>query len=298
MYNISCTKYPYVSVIIPVFNDQDGVDNCLASLSEQTWPKNNYEVIVVDNSSIPSIRITKEFSDFSRIVSCAKLGAYSARNAGINASHGEVLAFTDADCIPSNNWIETGFLSLISLGSHCIIGGKVNLELSQRPNTIEHYQCLSGFMQQENIEKLGFSVTANMFTTRLQFQRVGMFDESLFSCGDREWCWRAKKFGYFILYRPEVEVSTLPRRSLNSAIRQVRRVAGGRHALLGMEDSYIDRACIKSHRSRWSATKWIFTHPDISAWKKVRVFCVVAILKVFELIEKIRLHTGSTAERF
>lgn len=135
-----------VTVIIPVYNDQAGIDACLAALSLQTWPRDRCEVIVIDNASNPPIRLNPAFADFARIVICSTPGAYAARNAGVAAARGEVLAFTDADCVPDRNWIAAGVAALEREAGLCIVGGEVSLSLSQRPSAIERYQYLTGFV--------------------------------------------------------------------------------------------------------------------------------------------------------
>ena len=296
MIDVSFGSFPYVSVIIPVYNNQSGIDTCIKALLEQTWPKNFYEIIVVDNGSVPPIQVNLP-CEILNLVTCLTPGAYSARNTGIAKSRGKVFAFTDADCVPAADWIETGVSALNHVDGQCIIGGEVIFSLSQQPTTIERYQYLFGFMQRENIEKLGFAVTANLFVTRSQIEQVGLFDKRLFSGGDLEWCWRAKTFGFSVVFGPNVKVSTQPRRSLLSAIRQVRRVTGGRHALCGLKASHLDRSRIKPHRSGWTAIMRIFTNKELSSWNKGRVFVVALILKFSQVIERIRLYQGSIAER-
>ncbi|MDA3878202.1 MAG: glycosyltransferase, partial [Halothiobacillus sp.] len=161
----------YVSVIIPVYNDQIGVNACLAALAVQSYPKDRYEVIVVDNASKPSISVAPEYSFFTRLVVCHTQGSYAARNAGIAVAQGEVLAFTDADCVPERNWISTGVAALRGGEGDCVIGGEVALLLPKRPTAVARYQHLEGFMQRENIEDRAFSVTANIFTSKTQNAR-------------------------------------------------------------------------------------------------------------------------------
>ncbi len=287
----------FVSVIIPVYNDQAGIDECLRALDAQTWPRECYEIIVVDNASNPPIKIDPSFKDVACILTCPTSGSYAARNAGISKAQGEVFAFTDADCFPDPDWISAGAAALERNRGRFIIGGEVALFLSQQPTAVELYQYWGSFMQRENIEHLGFSVTANLFVTRSQVQGVGTFDERLFSGGDLEWCWRAAHSGFPVIFAPEVKVTTAPRRSLSSAIRQVRRVAGGRHKLRKMKTAHINPAAVKPRRTGWAAARWILSHPDISAWNRIRIFCVALVLRIAQVIESLRLSHGSTAER-
>ncbi len=118
-----------VSVIIPVYNDQPGIDTCLAALSLQTYPQHNYEVIVIDNGSVPSIQLQEDFAGFARLIVCVVPGSYAARNAGIRAARGDVFAFTDADCIPDRNWISVGTELIVREKGRCVVGGEVALTM-------------------------------------------------------------------------------------------------------------------------------------------------------------------------
>ena len=87
----------FISIIIPVYNDQKGLDKCLKFISKQNFDR-NFEAIIIDNLSEREIYIKKEFSNFARLVKCENKGSYAARNVGIYNAKGEILAFTDADC--------------------------------------------------------------------------------------------------------------------------------------------------------------------------------------------------------
>ncbi len=288
---------PFVSAIIPVYNDQTGIDACLAALSKQTWPGDCYEVIVVDNDSKPPIKIASCYNCFARLAKCSIPGAYAARNKGIAEARGDILAFIDADCVPSDNWVESGVATLKREGASCIIGGEVVLSLSPKPTAVELYQYMAGFMQRENIEQRGFSATANIFVTRRAIEVIGEFSENLLSGGDCEWCWRSAEHGIPTKFAPEVKVASFPRKSLVSAIRQARRVAGGRYKLQDIKADHISTKGIKPHRTGISALKWILYHPDMKAWNKTRVLGVAVILRLVRLIENYRLLLGSKAER-
>lgn len=290
-------KRRFVSVIVPVFNDQSGIDAAINALAEQTWPKDSYEIIIVDNASNPQIKLNPSFGDIARILICTTPGAYAARNSGIDNAKGDIFAFTDADCLPAPDWIHTGVSALKGNKGHCIVGGEVTMTLSPKPTAVELYQYLTGFTQRENIEQRGFSVTANMFVTRSQVQSVGKFDEGLLSGGDLEWCWRAGHSGWPVVFAPEVIVTTVPRISLLKAVRQVRRVAGGRRNLLKMKAVHVNPKRVRPRRTAREAARWILSHPDVSLWNRFRMLGIASILKTVHFIERIRLTQGVSAER-
>ncbi len=94
-----------ISVIIPTFNEEENIAQCLVSLTHQTVPRTEYEVIVVDGGSKDeTCGIAGKYADKVFIQTSKKVGG--ARNDGIMAAKGEIVATTDADCILPPNWIE------------------------------------------------------------------------------------------------------------------------------------------------------------------------------------------------
>jgi len=94
-----------ISIIIPAYNSEKTIGDCLKVLSSQNYPKNKYEVIVVDDGSIDNTKnIVKKFRKF-KFIEQNHNGPAVARNLGAKKSKGEIILFTDSDCIPSKNWI-------------------------------------------------------------------------------------------------------------------------------------------------------------------------------------------------
>src|SRR5207248_7276046 len=91
-----------VSVIIPHFNDTDNLERCLQLLAAQTLPANQFEVIVADNNSAGGLAAVETICGVrARVVPAPIQGAAEARNAGVAAARGQVLAFLDSDCRPA-----------------------------------------------------------------------------------------------------------------------------------------------------------------------------------------------------
>jgi len=91
-----------LSIIIPVYNEQSHLKNCLESIATQTEAPD--EVIVIDNNSTDdTVKIAKSFP-FVKLISEKKQGVTFARNAGFNAGKGDVLGRIDADTILERNW--------------------------------------------------------------------------------------------------------------------------------------------------------------------------------------------------
>lgn len=91
-----------VSVVIPALNEEKIIGRTLTALKRQPG---NFEIIVVDNSSTDSTsEIAKRYAD--KVVSEKNQGVAYARNKGAAAASGEILAFLDADCISSPDWMQ------------------------------------------------------------------------------------------------------------------------------------------------------------------------------------------------
>jgi len=181
---------PFVSVIIPVYKNFESLKLCLKALAKQSYPKDKYEVIVVDNeSNVDNQSLIGEFASVTFLREIYP-GSYAARNKGILHATGEVLAFTDSDCVPAPDWIARGTANLLSHSNCGLVGGKIELFFKdpRRPNAIELFEkCQYGFSQKRNIEDRHFGMTANVFTFRRVISVVGNFKDELKSHGDREW---------------------------------------------------------------------------------------------------------------
>src|SRR5665213_3177540 len=95
-----------VSVIIPFYNSVSSLRHCLRAVQGQTYPAADFEIIAIDNASSEDVAgIQAEFPTV-RWLRESQPGAYHARNHGIRHSTGEIIALTDADCLPSPRWLE------------------------------------------------------------------------------------------------------------------------------------------------------------------------------------------------
>jgi len=93
-----------ISVIIPTYNEEKNIERCLKSLENQTVPRKEFEIIVVDGQSKDrTVEIAKKYAD--KVIQQKSEGIGGARNDGVSVSKGEIIATTDADCIVPTNWL-------------------------------------------------------------------------------------------------------------------------------------------------------------------------------------------------
>ena len=117
---------PFVSVIIPV-RDDPRVATCLAALAGQTYPQERFEIVVIDNGRLgASARFVAPYANVGLFHEPAP-GAYAARNRGVRHARGQVLAFTDADCIPTPRWLAAGVERLSGPDAPDAVGGEIEV---------------------------------------------------------------------------------------------------------------------------------------------------------------------------
>lgn len=220
---------PFVSVVIPVYNDARRLKKCLRVLENQTYIKTGYEVIVVDNGSKENIEtVVKPFRQ-ARLTYEASPGSYAARNKGISVSKGDIIAFTDSDCIPESEWISRGVKHLQRLQGCGLVAGKIEMFYQKpgAPNAVELYDNMFFLDQEKYIEQHHFAATANAFTYRDVIQEVGLFNDKLKSSGDSEWGQRVHAASFKQIYADDAVVIHPARHKMRQIFNKVVRHTGG-----------------------------------------------------------------------
>jgi hypothetical protein len=221
---------PAVSVIVPVRDGATSIARLLDALARQTGPA--YEVIVVDNASTDeTAAIARSHPVGARVVDEARTGSYAARNAGLSVARAPVLAFTDADCTPELTWLVAGLTALDETRAD-LVGGAIRSVASDRPTVWERYDRAVYLRQQHFVEDMGWAATANLFVRRSVVDAVGGFDASMPSGGDREFCVRAGRAGFRIVYAADATVWHRPRTSMRQTWQLNSRLGAGM-AVLG-----------------------------------------------------------------
>jgi glycosyltransferase involved in cell wall biosynthesis len=198
-----------ISVIIPAFNEEKFLGNCLFSLKEQDFK--DFEIIVVDNNSTDkTAEIAKKFGAI--LVSEKNQGVAFARNRGAKIAKGEILAFTDADTILPKNWllrIQKEFENdkdLVAFGGSCqFYSGPISARLASK-------FLLKPFLILDKFFSGGFNLMGcNVATKREAFFKVGGFNEKLKLNEDVEISYRLRKIGK-VKFDPNFKVKTSGRR--------------------------------------------------------------------------------------
>lgn len=189
------------------------------------------EIIIVDNNSD---KIPDDLPTDIKLIYCTKVGSYAARNKGAKFSNSKFLVFTDADCIPDENWINE-LLHCTKLNPTTLIAGAIKVFSTTQPNFVESFDLLFGFTQKLYVKK-GLSVTANLLVPKNVFEEVGGFSERLLSGGDMEFCNRCNKEGYKIAFAENAIIYHPARKSFQELlIRFRRKIAGQINSGFGVE---------------------------------------------------------------
>lgn len=211
-----------ISVIIPVLNAEVDIDKCIYSLINQDYPKDRYEIIIVDNGSIDgTINIINKYHENVKIVHEFEKGSYIARNKGIQESNNEIIAFTDSDCIISKDWLKEICKGFISEDIGCVVGA---INPYPGKTLVEIYSGKKDVLSQEitiNHRFLPYGATANVAFRRDVFNKIGNFDKELMSGGDADLAWRMQLLTtYKLTYRRESIVQHHHRTTIKNLFKQ------------------------------------------------------------------------------
>lgn len=216
---------PFFSIIVPTHNrPAQLVDVCLTALTRLDYPRDLYEVIVVNDGGQCFTELTKSFRKHLnlKLLSQPHAGPAVARNYGAREAKGEFLAFTDDDCAPARDWLESLAGAFAETPESAVGGRTVNLLSENLYSTAsqmlidylyDHYNQTNG--------RVHFLASNNLAVPAQIFHTVGGFNET-FSLGgeDREFCSRWISKGYQMAYASNVLVLHSHRLKLPSFIRQ------------------------------------------------------------------------------
>ena len=219
---------PRVSVIVPVHNATGSLDGLFGALRAQSVGREAFEVIVVDDGSTDETARLAEASGLARVVRMgSRSGSYAARNAAIPYARSGLLAFTDADCIPSPTWIEDG-LSALHRSEADLVAGHIEVPLGPAPTIATLLGLAKHHLDQAyHVSEQSYGATANLWVRREVFSAVGAFDGVIRSGGDSEFCRRAVAAGATLAYGEDVVVTHPPRSTARELVRKQLRIGFG-----------------------------------------------------------------------
>ena len=182
---------PYVSIIVPLYNEEKHVGKCLESIKKLNYPIDRYEIILVDNGSTDNtIAIAKGFTDL--IFVCPTMNVSGLRNYGAKKAKGDIYAFIDGDCVADEDWLSISVKSIKE--EKCVTGAYC--QISPEPTWVEETWGLRIPQGRHEVPHLG---AANLIVPADIFNKIGGFDENLKTGEDYEFCIRVKTVAKVIL---------------------------------------------------------------------------------------------------
>ena len=219
-------KLPFFSIIIPTFNRPLPLTHCLQSLARLDYPRERFEVIVVDDGSkTPTKTIVSSFCNQFDItlITQAHSGPAIARNKGTTHASGKFLAFTDDDCTPAADWLKTLALRINQTPDN-MIGGRTLTLFPHNPFSTASDLLIRYLYTYYNAtpDQAHFFTSNNLTLPKDSFHRIGGFDLAFPRAGaeDREFCERWLRHGFRMTYAPEALIYHAHRLTLRSFFRQ------------------------------------------------------------------------------
>jgi len=212
------------SILIPVYQDITGLETTLNALAKVGIPRPDAEVIVCNDAGGEAISRLATRYGVREVRLDKNCGSYAARNRGIDAAQGDILVFLDADQRVDEHWLDAG---LTALQNADYVGGHIVVNPVDTHNSWwVHFDCATAFQVTEQLRRMQFAPTANLFVRRKVFDHVGIFREELRSGGDREFGQRVHRAG-FVQRFCERAITYHPARNRAEQFKKSRRIARG-----------------------------------------------------------------------
>ncbi|MEA3339293.1 MAG: glycosyltransferase [Chloroflexota bacterium] len=195
-----------ISIIVPVYNTEDTLDDCLVALETQTLPGEQYEIVVVDDGSTDgSADIARQHQ--VRLIQQPNAGPAAARNRGARAARGELLLFTDADCAPAPDWLER----MMAPFRDPKVAGCKGVYRTRQTELVARFVQLEyegKYARMAHQERIDFVDTYSAAYRRDIFLTNGGFDERFptASVEDQEFSFRLARQGYRLVCVPQAVV--------------------------------------------------------------------------------------------
>jgi len=202
---------PAVSVVVPAYGRPNALRDLLAALGSLEPPRGGFEVVVVDDGSPeplePAARAAAGALDLV-VLRTPNRGPAAARNAGMKHARGELVAFTDDDCVPQRGWL-AALAAAHERHPSALLGGANVTALCGNP-WAEATQALEDAVYaraNDDAQRATFFAGKNMAGPREALRRVGGFDERFRNSEDRELCERWRREGMPLMHVPDAVVA-------------------------------------------------------------------------------------------
>ncbi|WP_292389050.1 glycosyltransferase family 2 protein [Methanosarcina sp. UBA5] len=208
-------KYPFVSVVVGIRNEEKFIEECIESLLNLDYPRDSYEIIIVDGMSTDKTRdIIQKYP--VKLFLNEKKNVAAARNLGVKNAKGELVAFTDGDCKVDPQWLKALVHEMQASPDDVVCFGGPNLIFDTDPvfgrvvgYAQESFLGSGGSAQSKNSTKkhyVGSLPNCNAMYKKAAVQEAGGFDERFIVGQDCDLNYRIGKKGNKFLYIPKAQV--------------------------------------------------------------------------------------------
>ncbi len=207
------SDHPFFSVVIPTHGRANQLTHCLEGLASLEYPRDRYEVIIVDDGSETpldsAVVLFEERLNLTLLRTPANVGPAAARNRGGAQSKGDFLAFTDSDCAPAADWLQR-LAERFAATPECAIGGLIINALEENVYSVASQLLITYLYSYYNADPdhAQFFTSCNLALPAELFRRTNGFDDSfpLAAAEDRDLCDRWLSHGYGMILAPEAIV--------------------------------------------------------------------------------------------
>jgi len=185
--------FPFFSIIIPAYNEEKYLPLCLDSIHNLNYPKEKYEVIVVDNGSTDRTREIAA-NRGATVLQDRAANVSGLRNYGAREAKGDVLAFLDADCLVTNDWL------ICAAKYHDDMDISVWGSPTTPPEDSTWVQRTWFFvrMKKQDVMDVQWLESMNLFVRKSQFFEIRGFNEQLVTCEDVDLSYRMSRMGRIV----------------------------------------------------------------------------------------------------
>ena len=208
------SEAPDYSIVIPTYQRRDSLARCLQAIQALRFPRDRFEVLVVDDGSPnPPADLVASAHESLQVwlVTTRHAGPATARNTGGRLARGRYLVFTDDDCMPHEDWLASidrwtsSKPGAVAIGGHTVNELTDNVFAAASQGIIDYlYEYFGGYSVPRR-----FFTSNNLVVPRAEFLNLGGFNETfaLAAAEDRDFCERWSEAGGRLEYADDVKVS-------------------------------------------------------------------------------------------
>jgi GT2 family glycosyltransferase len=220
---------PSISIVIATYDRPRQLAGCLEALHSLAYPRERFEVVVVDDGSPTPVAEHRADGLRLRVERAPHRGPGAARNAGAAVAEGELLAFVDDDCLPAPGWL-SGLAEAHRARPAAALGGRTLNALERNPYA-ETTHLLNEVLYADDGRAGWYFAANNLALPADGFRAIGGFRQEAVDQEDRDLCERWTAHGYGMARAPGAVVYHAHELTLRSFVAQHFGYGRGAHTL-------------------------------------------------------------------